>query len=109
MLSKTSLQIVKALTLLARLPEGRSEGAVSIARRIQAPQNYLGKVLQHLASEGLVISQKGFNGGFRLARAPSEITLFDVVDPIDSVGRWEGCFLGQKRCSSRKHFALPLT
>ena len=62
MLSKTSLQIVKALTLLARLPEGRSEGAVSIARRIQAPQNYLGKVLQHLASEGLGSWQKGFVG-----------------------------------------------
>ena len=100
MLSKTSLQIVKALVELSKLPKGRSEGAVSIAKRIKAPQNYLGKILQSLAYEGLVISQKGFNGGFRLAKDSASITLFDVVDLVDDVSEWKNCFLGKKCCSS---------
>lgn len=101
MLSKTSLQVVKAFMELAKLPTGALEGSVSLARRIKAPKNYLGKVLQNLSYEGLVVSQKGFKGGFRLAKNPSKITLFDIVDAIDDVSGWEGCFLGQKRCSSK--------
>ncbi|MDO8494147.1 MAG: Rrf2 family transcriptional regulator [Deltaproteobacteria bacterium] len=106
MLSKTSLQIVKALTELAKLPKGSSEGAVRIARRIHAPQNYLGKMLQSLSYEGLVISQKGFKGGFRLAKPPAEITLFEIVDSIENISQWEGCFLGQKRCSAKTACAV---
>ena len=100
MLSKTSLQTLKALAELAKLPKGACEGAASIAVRINAPQNYLGKMLQKLSREGLVISQKGIGGGFRLSKSPKEISLFDIVDPIENVSRWDGCFLGKKRCSN---------
>ncbi len=100
MLSKTSLQTLKALAELAKLPEGTWEGAASIAERINAPQNYLGKVLQKLSREGLVVSQKGMGGGFRLSKDPKKISLFDIVDPIENVSRWDGCFLGQKKCSN---------
>src|SRR3989338_976498 len=99
MLNKTSLQTVRALIELARLPEDKWEGAASIAKRIHAPQNYLGKVLQWLCAEGLVESQKGFGGGFRLSRNPKKVTLYDVVEPLEMVSRWKGCLLGKKQCS----------
>lgn len=99
MLSKTGLHAVRALVALARLPEGTYAGAASIARDIGAPQNYLGKLLKGLAKEGLVESQKGLGGGFRLARLPEEIVLFDVVDSFEHVGRWSGCILGLPTCS----------
>ncbi|MFA5059844.1 MAG: Rrf2 family transcriptional regulator [Candidatus Omnitrophota bacterium] len=99
MLNKTSLQTVKALIELARLPRGQWEGAASIAKKIRAPQNYLSKVLQWLCSKKIVESQKGFGGGFRLARDARKISLFDVVEPIEKVSRWGGCFLGKRKCS----------
>ena len=64
MLSKTGIHAVRAMVVLAELPEGVYAGAVSIAEGIQAPRNYLGKLLQLLAREGLVESQKGMGGGF---------------------------------------------
>ncbi len=106
MLSKTSLQIVKALVELARLPADQWEGVASIAKRTHAPQNYLGKVLQWLCSEGLVESQKGFGGGFRLARPAQKISLFNIVEPIEGVSRWGGCFLGKARCSDTAPCAI---
>lgn len=106
MLTKTSLQIVKALIELAKLPNGQSEGAASIAERINAPQNYLGKMLQNLSYEGLVISQKGFHGGFRLAKPASKITLFDIVNAIDDVSFWESCFLDRKPCPQQAPCAV---
>ncbi len=98
MISKTGIHAAMALALLARLAPGEYAGAASIAREIGAPQNYLGKLLKGLAGQGLVESQKGFGGGFRLARSPKKISLFDVVEPIDKVSRWGDCFLGRKRC-----------
>lgn len=99
MISKTATHALRAMVALAEQPEGAFAGAGAIARSIKAPQNYLGKLLQQLAREGLVDSQKGHGGGFRLARPPARITLYDIVDPIDQVSRRQGCFLGQLLCS----------
>ena len=85
MISKTSLQVIKALLELAELPKGKSEGVVRIAKRIRAPENYLGKVLQRFVHDGVVISQKGLYGGFRLAKTPAEIRLYDVVGSLEDL------------------------
>ncbi|MCA9399987.1 MAG: Rrf2 family transcriptional regulator [Candidatus Omnitrophica bacterium] len=98
MINKSSLLAIKALTELAQLPPGECEGAGSIAQKINAPANYLGKILQSLASRGLIISQKGKGGGFRLERSPKKIRLFDIVAAIEDTGKWSKCFLGRKQC-----------
>jgi Rrf2 family protein len=99
MLSKTGLHAVRAMVALARLPEGAYAGAARIAQDIGAPQNYLGKLLKALADEGLVESQKGLGGGFRLLRDPRRISLLDVVEPIEHISRWSDCILGRPECS----------
>jgi len=99
MISKTATHAMRAMVVLAEQKPGAFAGAGAIAKGIGAPQNYLGKLLQQLAREGLVDSQKGHGGGFRLARPPAKITLYDVVEPIDQVSQRQGCFLGQLICS----------
>ncbi len=94
------------MVALARLPEGTYAGATSIAKEIGAPPNYLGKLLQSLAREGLVQSQKGLGGGFQLTRAPRAISLLDVVEPIEQVSRWSGCILGHPQCSDEVPCAI---
>jgi Rrf2 family protein len=106
MISKTGLHAVRAVLALARLPVGAYAGAVKVAQEIDAPQNYLGKLLQGLAREGLVESQKGLGGGFRLARDPRKITLFDIVDPFEQLSRWAGCILGRAECSDADPCAI---
>ncbi len=105
MISKTATHALNAMTVLAEEP-GEFQGATSIAERIGAPQNYLGKLLQGLIQSGVVYSQKGMGGGFRLARPPEAISLFDIVEPVDHVSRWEGCFLGRDSCSAENACAL---
>ena len=100
MVSKTALHAIRALCALAKLPEGERAGAASIAKAIDAPPNYLGKLLQGLSREGLVESKKGLNGGFRLTKPAESITLMAVVDPIDQIERWSECLLGMSKCSN---------
>ncbi len=106
MLSKTALHAVRAMIALAQLPEGAYAGAGRIAQEIGAPQNYLGKLLKTLAEEGLLESQKGLGGGFRLRRRPRDISLLDVVEPIEHVSRWSGCILGRPECSESDPCAI---
>jgi Rrf2 family protein len=98
-LSRTGVHAIKALTVLAGLPAGSCAGAAAVAEQIGAPPNYLGKLLQKLGNEGLVESQKGLGGGFRLARRAEAIRLLDVIEPIEKLSRWTGCFLGRPICS----------
>lgn len=98
MISKTGVHAIRALTELTALPDGQSLGAAQIADRIDAPPNYLSKLLRVLAREGLVESNRGPGGGFRLARDPRQIRLLDVVQPIEPVIRWNDCILRRSEC-----------
>jgi Rrf2 family protein len=102
MISKSGIHAVRALIVLAGLPEGTYAGAVSIAEQIGAPKNYLGKLLQQLSREGVVLSQKGLGGGFRLARDARTISLLDAVEPMEQISRWSGCILGRPKCSEEQ-------
>jgi len=106
MLSKTGIHALTALSSLTSLPEGVYVGAGELAEQIGAPPNYLGKLLKTLADEGIVESQKGKGGGFRLARNPATVSLLEVVEPIEHFSRWSGCFLGQPRCSDQTACAV---
>ncbi len=106
MISKTGIHAIRAMVALAELPHGEYAGAGAIAETIGAPRNYLGKLLQMFSHEGYVESQKGMGGGFRLAVEPREISLLDIVDPIDHINRWSGCILGRNQCSEENPCAL---
>jgi Rrf2 family protein len=108
MMSKTGVHALTALAALAKLSNGDYAGAGDLAKTIGAPPNYLGKLLKTLSHEGLLESQKGKGGGFRLARNPATITLLDVMEPVARVSRWTGCFLGRATCSDQDPCALHL-
>jgi Rrf2 family protein len=106
MLSRTGIHALRALAILAGLPEGEFRGAVALAAVAGAPPNYLGKLLQQLARARLLAGRKGFGGGFRLARPAAEISLYDVVAPLEQLERWEGCILGSAACREDAPCAL---
>ncbi len=97
MLSRTAQYAVRAALLMAAEPD-TYHGAAEIAERISAPPNYMGKMLKTLADSGVLESVRGSGGGFRLARPASQISIYDIVEPIDRVSRWTSCFLGLEAC-----------
>lgn len=47
------------------------------------PAKFLEGILRQLRQAGLVASQRGADGGYRLDRVPSEITIADIVRALD--------------------------
>ena len=74
---------VHACTLLAPLwPEGGlSLSALAEYHGIPAP--YMAKQMQALSKAGIVRTSRGKTGGYALARAPAEISLWQVARAID--------------------------
>jgi len=105
-ISRTSEYAIRALTYLARQPGEGYCLARDMARALAIPAPFLGKVLQPLVNRGLLRSQRGRNGGFRLAVAPAEITLFEIVDAGEHLGDTRPCLLGQAECTDER--ACPM-
>ena len=71
-----------ACSLLAMLPAGAALPTARFAEFFELPSAYLAKHLQSLSRAGVLEPAVGPRGGYRLARAPAEITLRDVVVAI---------------------------
>jgi Rrf2 family protein len=54
-----------------------------IAKARGIPERFLLKVLKPLVSAQILLSVKGPNGGYRLARAANDVTMLEVVEAVD--------------------------
>ncbi len=63
-------------------------------------------MLQILVRDGFVCSQRGVGGGFQLARHADAISLFDIIESLERIERWSGCFLGNAVCSEQSPCAM---
>jgi Rrf2 family protein len=84
------------LIALRHLASGKgargSASAKDIAEAYRIPLPLLSKVLQKLCRAGLLISEQGTNGGYRLGRDPHEITTLEVIRTIDGPIILTQCF-----------------
>ena len=65
-----------------------------IAQDTKIPTDYLVRVLMSLDSAGVVISQRGRGGGYRLNREVEELTVYDVIAAVSALPRIDKCPLG---------------
>ena len=72
-----------ALADLAILGPDNLASLTDIAKRQNVSLPYLEQLFVKLRRGKLVVSTRGANGGYRLARAPSEIRVVDVLSAVD--------------------------
>lgn len=69
-----------------------------IAERQGIPEAYLEQLIAVLRREGLVISNRGAQGGYRLSREPREITVGDVLRALEGGLNLVDCLLEEDSC-----------
>ena len=69
--------------LLALAERGEPATAEALADAQGLPVRFLGAILIDLRRAGIVSSQRGAEGGYRLARGADEITVADVMRALD--------------------------
>ena len=90
-----------ALRLAVDLAAHGDDEALStwvLAEREDVSYQLACKLMQKLHAAGLVESDMGPKGGFRLSRTPEEIAIAEVIEAIQGPLRLNRCVLGQGAC-----------
>lgn len=93
MINTTAEYALRAVVFLAakgRMVVGRED----ISSATQIPLNYLVKVMKSLDEAGIVQSQRGPGGGYRLVCEADELSAYEVVTAVSAFPRIESCPLG---------------
>lgn len=99
-----ALETDYAVRMIAVLADGTqrgtdSMGASALAQAACIPKPTALKVLRLLKDKGIIHSTVGVNGGYRLARAPGEITLADVIQALEGKIEISRCLDDSYECS----------
>jgi FeS assembly SUF system regulator len=84
---------VVVLAQMAREPE-RLVTAPQLAQDSAVPMPTVAKVLKDLAREGVLESERGAHGGYRLARPPAEITVLQIIRALEGPVSLTACVDG---------------
>jgi FeS assembly SUF system regulator len=85
------------LTALAAQPDVVLSAA-GLAEQAGLEVPTVAKILKPLAQAGLVSGFRGINGGYRLARPASQITLIDIVEAMEGPLGMTECSLHEGNC-----------
>ncbi len=101
-----SLSRTTGYAILAMSCMGDRRGSWLLAKDIVActriPGPYLSRVLHALGKSGLVLTKRGYRGGFALARPRNRITLLDVIEAVEGQACQDRCVLGLTECSDER-------
>jgi len=86
--------------------KGLKPGILEIAKEIDAPVFYTGKILQRLVKMGFLQSTKGKGGGFYFDLTKADLPLKSVIQAIEGEKAYSGCGFGLKSCSDDQHCSL---
>ncbi|MFQ5516326.1 MAG: RrF2 family transcriptional regulator [Acidimicrobiia bacterium] len=84
---------VRAMIHVARHHGDGPRQARQIASEMQIPYKYLTQILARMVADGLLVAKHGPVGGYTLARAPTDITLLNVVEAAEGPATFEHCVL----------------
>ena len=74
---------LRALIEMAGREDGRAVSAEELGRLQEIPHGFLQAILADLRRAGVVISQRGQSGGWRMARPATEVSVADVIRAVD--------------------------
>jgi len=97
-LTRAGEYAIRCALFLAFQGKGVVASRREIARIMDIPDQFLGKIAQQLARAGIIEIVQGAKGGYRLLVAPDKLTMLDVVEAVigeiflnDCVIRPESC------------------
>lgn len=74
---------LRALIEMARREDSGPVSAEELGRLQDIPHGFLQAILADLRRSGIVVSQRGQSGGWRLAGKPESVSIADVIRAVD--------------------------
>mgnify|MGYP003601558676 FL=1 len=104
MFSKACEYAIKSVIFIAQEAlAGRKTNVKQISEATNAPESFVAKILQPLSKKGILLSNKGKQGGFSIDLDKlGQIKLIEIVLITDGPDILTRCAFGLEKCSSEK-------
>ena len=74
---------LRALIEMASRSDGKAVSAEELGKQQEIPHGFLQAILADLRRAGIVMSQRGQSGGWRMGRAAGDVSVADVIRAVD--------------------------
>ena len=97
-LTRAGEYAIRCVLFLSAQGQGAVCNRKQIAKAMEIPDQFLGKIARQLARAGLIEVVQGSRGGLRLVTSPDRVTLLDVVEAIIGEIFLNDCILRPDSC-----------
>lgn len=97
-LSRRTDYALRAMTYLAIRRDNGSCTIAEVSRIEKTPREFTAKVLKDLCRSGFLRSTLGPRGGYRMAKAPGQITVLEVMEALDGPMAINKCLADPSYC-----------
>ena len=94
-----------AIIVLAALALRPDElvASAALAQKTQLNQTTIAKIAKELVRAQIIIAERGVHGGYRLARAPQDITAAEVIEALEGPIALTACVTGATDPCTTRH------
>ena len=92
-----------AIRILSHISKNGSDNLISaksLSETLNIPYKFLTRIMTDLVKSNFVVSIRGRDGGFKLAREASDITILEVLNSFNEFTDSDKCILGIDKCSA---------
>ncbi len=105
-LQKTTQYAIRILNYLAIEENGKLHSAKELSISLDISYKFLTKIITNLVKAGLIVSVRGRDGGIKLSKDPTQISIDEVLEIFNDVIADKQCILGIGLCDSSNKCGL---
>ncbi len=103
--NKTTEYTLRILSFMS-LNESDLYSAIDLSEKLKIPYRYLRKQMIMLSKQGFIESTQGKQGGYKIAKALTDISLLDIVNATEDYTKENMCFFGFQECPLQNHCSM---
>lgn len=97
--SRYALRVLARMVSKSRQGENRPLSLAQLSEEEKVSVRYLEQIFGLLRRNGLVKGKRGPGGGYVLGQPPHEISLFEIIDVLETDFLPAACMIGESSCS----------
>ena len=87
------------MTEIGKIEEDKCITVSSLSEKTNISEKYLERIVSKLLKAKLLLSFRGNNGGYKLSKAPNEISVFDILSATEGNVRSVSCMEEGATCA----------
>jgi len=105
-LNNTSQYAIRILNYIANNDKKLLFSAKEISDVLNIPYKFLTKIMTDLVKADFILSVRGREGGYKLAKLATEITIMDILNQFNEFIHQDQCVLGIGLCDGKNKCSM---